>query len=136
MRTIQNLEELNIPSKYRDYISKYIENIADLPFINRVILFGSCARGGVSSHSDIDIFVTVNREISEAEEFLISSDRLPDYNAATSISTDILVQPETTFNKFINTTCMIQKQVQYYGVDLSGLISKCSGNGTSGNKLD
>lgn len=127
MRTIQSIEELNIPPKYQSYLLKYLQNIADIPFISRVILFGSCAKESVTKYSDIDIFVTVNREISEEEEFSISCDSLPEYSEY-PLSSDILVQPESTFNKYKDTTCMIQKQVNYYGVDLSGLIPQCPRN--------
>ena len=122
MRAIQSIKDLEIPTRYQTYILKYLENISDIPYVSRVILFGSCAKGTVTKYSDIDLFVTVNREISLDEEFLISSDRLPDLGDY--LSTDILVQSEDTFNRFTDTTCAIQKQVNYYGVDLSEFIPK------------
>ena len=121
MRLIQNIEELDIPSKYQNHISEYLRNIANIPFVGRVILFGSCAKEMVNRYSDIDIFVTANRAITEEEEFQLMFDCLPSYSID-SISMDIVVQPESLFNKYKDTTCMLQKQVNYYGVDLSGLI--------------
>ncbi|MCL1999370.1 MAG: nucleotidyltransferase domain-containing protein [Turicibacter sp.] len=122
MRTIKSINELNIPPNYQAYLSAYLRNIKDIPYISRVILFGSCARENVRKYSDIDIFVTVNRDISLAEEFLISCDSLPEYEMDTHISTDILVQTETKFDNFSDSFGMVQKQVIKDGVDLSGLL--------------
>ena len=121
MRSIKAIEDLNIPPKYRNYISQFLKNISDIPFISRVILFGSCAKETVKSRSDIDIFITTVNTITEDEEFLITFDRLPPYSTD-SISMDIIVQPELVYNKYKDTACMIQKQINYYGVDLSGLL--------------
>jgi len=122
MRKIQSIKDLNIPAKYQTYILEYLQNISDIPFVSRVILFGSCARETVSRFSDIDIFITVNRPVTEEEEFLLMADRLPKYIPDTSVSTDIIVQPESVFNKYMGTFGMVQKQVNNYGVDLSGLL--------------
>ena len=127
MRTINAITDLKIPEKYQNYIMAYLDNIADIPYISRVLLFGSCAKEAVTPRSDIDIFVTVTRKVSLEEEFLITDYRLPSDSVA-RVSTDILVQHEEDFNKYINTTCMVQKQVNHFGVDLSGLIPKRNGN--------
>ena len=124
MRSIKSLEEMNIPPQYRNFISAYLQNISGISYISSVILFGSCAKEAVKENSDIDIFVTVDRDISLDEEFLISYYLLPEH-ADDQISTDIIVQPESTFRQYMNTTCTLQKQVNHFGVDLSGLISKC-----------
>lgn len=125
MRTIESLYTLNIPNEYREYISKYIQNISDIPYISRIFLFGSCAKEVVSAHSDIDFFITTNREISEDEEMLITMYSLPEYSAET-IPTDIIVQSENSFCNYINSIGMVQRQVNKEGVDLSGLLHKCS----------
>jgi len=124
MRSVQSIEDLNIPLKHKAYITEYLQNISGIPFISRVILFGSCATETVTQYSDIDIFITVNRDVSEEEEFLLMADCLPAYKVGKTVPTDIVVQPEYIFNQHIDTTCMLQKQVNYYGVDLSGLIPK------------
>jgi len=123
MRTIQSMEELDIPQRYRDYLAEYLANIAaaNLPFISRVILFGSCARGTTRKSSDIDIFVTTNREVSIDEESIVACDCRPPYTS-NSVSMDFLVQPEEKFITLIDSFGMVQKQVHKDGVDLSGFI--------------
>ena len=122
MQVIQNINELSMPPKYKAYLSEYLQNIADIPYISRVILFGSCARGTVTKYSDIDLFVTVNREITEEEEYVLMAGCLPLYSPKTNVSVDILVQYEKDFDKYIDTFGMVQKQVNKYGVDLSELL--------------
>ena len=119
MRTVQSIEELNIPLEYQSYISNYIDNLSAIPYISRVILFGSCARESVTRYSDIDIFITVNREISLDEEVLIVCDSRPPYSENT-LPLDILVQSEEKFSQYIDTFGMVQKQVYREGVELSG----------------
>ncbi|MCL2017014.1 MAG: nucleotidyltransferase domain-containing protein [Defluviitaleaceae bacterium] len=123
MRTIQSMEELDIPQRYRDYLAEYLANIAaaNLPFISRVILFGSCARGTTRKSSDIDIFVTTNREVSIDEEDILAWDCRPT-GASSGLPMDLLVQPEEKFITFIDSFGMVQKQVHKNGVDLSGFI--------------
>ena len=127
MRTISSIEELNIPLKHQEHILKFIDNVADVPFINiisRVILFGSCAREEVTPYSDIDIFITTTRDMDLQDEFFLMDDCLPPYVVGEYVSTDILVQPESIFNAHINSFGTVQKQVNKYGVDLSGLLRK------------
>ena len=121
MRIIQSLGALNIPMDYQAYIEKYIQNVSKIPFISKVILFGSCAREMITEHSDIDIFIITNREISEDEEMLVTFNCLPEYSIDT-IPIDILVQSERAFADYMNSYGMVQQQVNKYGVDISGLL--------------
>ena len=125
MRNIEALDDLDIPDDYRECISEYINNLSSFPFISRVILFGSCARESVERLSDIDIFVTANRDITEDEEISITAYCYPEY-AVGKIPMDIIVQPENIFIKYINKLGMVQQQVNKYGVDLSGLLHQRS----------
>jgi predicted nucleotidyltransferase len=120
MRKVDSLSEINIPEKYKNYLAKYLENISGVPYVSRVILFGSCARGEAGKYSDIDIFITTNREVTEDEEIYVMGNCVPDYIVGEGVPTDIIVQSEDTFNKYINE-----------GVDLSGLLPECAGNGES-----
>jgi predicted nucleotidyltransferase len=127
MRSVDSLDAINMPVDYKTYLAKYLHNISDVPFISRVMLFGSCARENTHKYSDIDIFITTNREITEAEETLIAYDCLPEYSMET-IPTDIIVQSESDFRKYINSFGMVQKQVNREGVNISGLLHQCTGN--------
>ncbi|MCL1999366.1 MAG: nucleotidyltransferase domain-containing protein [Turicibacter sp.] len=121
MRTIKSINELNIPPDYKAYISAFLKNLSTVPFISRVILFGSCAREEVTEYSDIDIFITANREITLDDEMIIDWQCRPKYTADT-LPLDVIVQTETAFRQFENAFGMVQKQVNKDGVDLSGLL--------------
>jgi len=121
MRSVDSINALDIPADYQTYISDFIRNISDIPFISRVILFGSCAKGTVANHSDIDIFITTKRDISEDEEMLVTFHSLPPISPDT-IPIDIIVQSESNFSSLANNFGMVQKQVNKYGVDLSELL--------------
>jgi len=92
-----------------------------------VILFGSCARGKVRKYSDIDIFITTHREITEDEEVFLTFHCIPDYSYET-VPTDIIVQTESEFANHADIVGMIQNQIAKEGVDLSGLLHQRSGD--------
>ena len=121
MRNVESLDAIDIPISYKSYISKYLQNISAIPYIHRVILFGSCARENVKKYSDIDIFITTNRAITEDEEALITLHCIPDYSIGT-VPTDIIVQTESDFVSHADDIGMVQRQVLREGVDLSGLL--------------
>jgi len=118
MRTVESLSILNIPADYQSYITEYFRNRSEIPFVSRVILFGSCAREMVKRRSDIDIFITTNRDISEDEEMLLTFHCLPPFSPAT-IPTDTIVQSESAFESNVNQFGTVQKQVDKNGVDSS-----------------
>ena len=121
MKKINSLDSIEIPQNYRNYLLEFIKNISEIPFINRVILFGSCAKKNVTKYSDIDLFITTNREITEDEEMLVSFYSIPEYDINT-LPTDIIIQTENDFNNYADTFGMVQKQIVNEGIDLSGLL--------------
>ena len=121
MRKIKSFDELNIPKDYKMYLAEYLNNLSDISFISRVILFGSCAREEVGDYSDIDIIVTADRKITDEDEFVIACQCRPPYSAM-SIPMDIIIQDEDTFAKLETVFGMIQKQAINEGVDLSGFL--------------
>ena len=120
MRKIDSLDAINIPIMYRAYISKYLDNISEIPFISRVMLFGSCSKENVQKYSDIDIFITTSREITEDEEALITFYCVPEYSKDT-LPTDIIVQTEDDFDKYKDGFGMVQRQVIKKGVDITAV---------------
>ena len=121
VRTIKSFDELNIPADYKEYLSQYLYNLSDIPFISRVILFGSCAREDVREYSDIDIFITADKRVTDEDEYVIACQCRPPYSMK-SIPLDIIVQDEDSFSKNEATFGMLQKQVAREGVDLSELL--------------
>ena len=134
MRFIQSFDELNIPNDYKEYLSEYLHNLSNISFISRVILFGSCAREEVREYSDIDIFITADRKVTHEDEFIITCECRPPHSMK-SIPLDIIIQDEDTFAERLDSFGMIQKQVRSDGVDLSGVLRQCVGNGTIGHRF-
>ena len=67
MRMILSLDELNLPNKHRSFLEQFINRVATLPDrrrIERLVLFGSCARGEATEMSDIDI-VAIGEDIDD-----------------------------------------------------------------------
>jgi predicted nucleotidyltransferase len=123
MREIDSLDSLNIPDRYKEYLGQYLANISDIPYIHTVYLFGSCATETVKRYSDIDLFITTDREISDDEDWEIAVERRPEYSKK-SIPMDIIIQPDSLFHRFTDNIAMVQNQVVKKGVILNGLLLK------------
>ena len=122
MKTINSLEELNIPFNYKSFILHFLSNISKVENVSKVVLFGSCARGDLQVKSDIDILVIVDDEISIDEELYIMSECPPNGDDEYYVPADIIVDPIRNYNRFKETFGMLQKAVEREGVDLSELL--------------
>ena len=50
----------------QDFVSFLIENLGkEIEFVNKIVLFGSVARGEANENSDIDLFVSTDKKIEE-----------------------------------------------------------------------
>ena len=122
MRTINSLEQLDVPQYYRDFLSHFLSNVSKIEEVSRVILFGSCAKGQVRERSDIDLLVITDKEIPLDVEFYIMNDCPPAYDDEFYVPADIIVDPVNNYDRFKNTFGMVQKAVECEGVDLSELL--------------
>ena len=123
MKKINSLEELNIPHNYKAFILHFLSNITSISNVERVILFGSCAREDVNEHkSDIDLLVITENDVTLNEEFHIMSDCAPAYDNEYYIPSDIIVTSVGRYNQNKDKFGMVQKQVEREGVDISGLL--------------
>ncbi len=123
MRELDSLNALNIPDNYKEYLGQYLANISDIPYIHTVYLFGSCANETVTGYSDIDIFITTDREITDDEEAELALYRRPNYSYKI-IPMDIIIQTNNKFNEFTNTIGMLQNQIARKGINMNGLLFK------------
>ena len=121
MRVAVSLHELNIPDKHRKFIRAYYSNISSLDCVDRVILFGSCAKGHADDKSDIDLFIVTKVGLSDDSDeiyqlFYQSTENIPlsDY-----VCYDILTASKTDFEQ--EATPLI-RSVRREGVELSGLL--------------
>jgi len=128
MRTINNIDELNLPLSFNQFIYTFLENVAELPYVQKVLLFGSCATGKIHDRSDLDLFIITNRDVTDDEEFHISFECRPACSIQTDIPVDMIIQPQYIYDKYKTTTGMVEKYVELEGIDLSASISECRGN--------
>jgi len=119
---VSTLDVLNLPSKHKNFITQYLKNIGSFSCIYKVILFGSCAKGTASENSDVDIFVITLDDIPEELEYEIIFDNVPVLDEG-YVKNDILLKSRHIYDKYKNTSGMLQKAVESEGVDISGILS-------------
>ena len=125
MKNIKSLNELAIPQKHRDFLKIFLRNaaiISNRRKIERMVLFGSCARGDATEKSDIDI-AAIGSEIDD-ETLWELYDCVPEYVAGEYVNNDILVITDKLYNEHINSFGMVQKYIANEGIDLSELLKK------------
>jgi len=126
MRKIQSLDDLVLPEKHRNFLEQFIMHVAGLSNrgkIEKLVLFGSCARGEATERSDIDI-AAIGEEIDD-ETLWKLYDCVPAYTPGEYVRNDIIAITNSQFNKYINSFGMVQKYIQREGVDLYGLLQQC-----------
>ena len=122
MKKITSLEQLDIPTQHKGFLTYFLSNVSKTPYVSRVILFGSCARGQVQKTSDIDLLVITNNDISQDDEFHIMYDCVPSGGDEFYIPSDVIVDPIRNYDRFKGTFGMLQRAVERDGVDLSELL--------------
>ncbi|MCL1804810.1 MAG: nucleotidyltransferase domain-containing protein [Clostridiales bacterium] len=127
MKKIIDLNELNLPEKQRGFLQFFLTRISATDIVERIILFGSCAKGNLHRYSDIDIFIVTNREPTINDEIFLMADCPPDYTNEYYLQADIIIKPIENYEKHKNEMGMVQKYVELEGVDLTGLLSKRAG---------
>ena len=120
MHTVKNLNELNLPGKHKKFIENYVKNVSKFKCIEKIILFGSCAKGTANEKSDVDIFVITTEDIPDELEYEIIFDNVPELSDG-YVKNDILLKSRKVYDTYKNETGMIQKIVEREGVDISEL---------------
>jgi predicted nucleotidyltransferase len=123
MRTINSLVELDIPEKHASFLVEFLKNVSQLSDrskIERLVLFGSCARGDVTDKSDIDIAV-IGEEVDD-EILWKLYDCTPRYIPNQYVENDIIAMSRTLFEDNIAVFGKVQKYIAKDGIDLSGLL--------------
>jgi len=120
MRTINSLEELEIPTGHKKYLEQLLRYFKAYPKIEKVLLFGSCAKGIATPMSDIDLFL-LGSEMTDKDEFDIAWD-CPKWEGTEYISCDILSGTHETYNEMSKIPGMVQYSIELRGVDISGLL--------------
>jgi len=123
MRMIQSLDDIALPEKHRSFLEQFLMQVAALSErekIERLVLFGSCARGDATEGSDIDI-AAIGEDIDD-ETLWKLYDCVPAYVPGQYVRNDIIAITNNQFIKHINSFGMVQKYIFREGVDLSGLL--------------
>ena len=126
MQWASNFYDLKLPEKQQGFLRVFLSNLSELPNVERVILFGSCAKGAVNASSDVDLFIVTKVEPTIDEEVYIMAECPPDYESEYYLESDIIIKPINQYEKYKDVMGMVQKYVELDGVDLTGLLQECS----------
>jgi predicted nucleotidyltransferase len=120
MRAVNSLDELKMPIKHKVYLEHLLEYIKSYSKVEKVLLFGSCARGVATSQSDIDLYI-LGSDITDEDEWIIAWN-CPKWDDIDYIPCDLLSGTHDSFEKMSKVPGMIQCAVEIMGVDISGLL--------------
>ena len=121
MRTVSTLEELKMPESHKTYLEHIIRYFKNFPKIEKVLLFGSCAKGEATHNSDIDLLI-LGADITDEDEWEIAWN-CPMCEGGKHVSCDILSGTHDSYEKMSKVPGMIQCAVEQRGVDLSELLT-------------
>lgn len=123
MRTIKLLDELILPKKHKRFLEIFLKNVPSISNrdkIERLVLFGSCARGEATDTSDVDI-VALGENIDDdtlGELYFCA----PTPMSGFYVKNDILTITNDVFNQYKDSYGMVQKYIEKEGIDLCGLL--------------
>ena len=120
MRFVNSLDELNLPDNHRIYLMQLLDYLKMFPKVEKVILFGSCAKGSATSKSDIDLLL-LGSDITDDDEWDIVWN-CPKWEDVEYVSCDILSGTYDTYEELSKIPGMIQHAIELRGVDLSELL--------------
>ena len=118
--------DLKLPRKQEGFLRVFLTNLSIITNVERVILFGSSAKGTIHANSDVDLFVITREKPTINEEVYIMAECPPDYESEYYLQSDIIIKPQELYEKYKDETGMVQKYVELEGIDLTGLLQKCS----------
>jgi predicted nucleotidyltransferase len=126
MKTISNIQELNLPYKHRRFIEEFLrqaQQIETFDKIDKFILFGSCARGNATIKSDVDIFVTGDGIGDETLFDLYDCTWYPEMDIeGTVVNNDVFVDDIAHFKKCSDIIGTFEWRVARDGVILNELL--------------
>ena len=120
MRSVNSLDELHIPMGHKAYLMHLLRYLKMFPKVEKVYLFGSCAKGCATSKSDIDLLV-LGSEMTDDDEWEIAWN-CPHWENVEYVSCDILSCTHDTYEKMSKVPGMVQHSIELRGVDLSELL--------------
>ena len=123
MRTIDSLDELQLPKKYIVFLTIFLRVAASVNSVERVILFGSCAREKIHPKSDVDLLV-IGENISWEDESLIYDKCSFNGYPKNFIEFDMIVSHHEQYEKYKYTLGHMQRLIERDGIDLSAIMKE------------
>ena len=120
MRIIKSLEELKMPNSHRVFLEHLLEHFKSYPIIERVILFGSCAKGEATQKSDIDLLLLGSGMTDEDEWDIVWN--CPRWGGIEYVPYDLLSDTLDSYEEMSKTPGMVQYAIALRGVDISELL--------------
>ena len=121
-----NYNDLKLPEKQKGFLRSFLTKLSVLQNVDRVILFGSCAKGTNHERSDIDLFVITKEAPTIDDEIYIMAECPPNYESEYYLQADIIIKHKDQYEKYKDKPGMVQKYIELDGVDLTGLLQKRS----------
>jgi predicted nucleotidyltransferase len=115
------MDTLNVSPTHKYVINHVLAKFMGNPNIDKVFLFGSCAKGTASDGSDIDMFVVTTDKIADDnhEAFELLYGATDDIPLDRYISCEILT---ATRNDFQRDRTLLIRTVKKEGIELNGLL--------------
>ena len=120
MRTVCSLGELKLPARHESCLLQLMEYFNNYPKIERIILFGSCARGEATPKSDIDLFL-LGSDLTDEDEWEIAWN-CPKMDSKDYVSFDLISGTHDDFERMSKVPGMVQYAIALRGVDISELL--------------
>jgi len=127
MRYADSIDEVKLPEKHSKFLYAFLNGLSKLDCVERVILFGSCARESAHNKSDIDLMI-IGDNITDNDENTIYFDCMPDILSGYYVETDILFSTNDRYNQFKVEPGYVQRQIERFGVDLTNCLNNMRGD--------
>jgi len=112
-----SINNLKIPAEYKYCLSLLLSYMQNDKRIERIFLFGSCAKEIVHHHSDIDIAIITKEQLSIKEEMSFY-DYLMLIEIKDYIPCDMIVMSKKQFEAHKESAFYVQKYIFSEGVEL------------------
>ena len=120
MRIVKSLEELKMPKSHRIFLEHLLEYFKSYPIIEKVLLFGSCAKGEATQKSDIDLLL-LGTGMTDEDEWDIAWN-CPRWDGIEYVPYDILSGTLESYREMSIIPGMVQHSIELRGVDISELL--------------
>jgi len=113
VRSVNSLDELDLPNSHKRYLKQLLGYLRMFPKVEKVILFGSCAKGIATQKSDIDLLL-LGSEMTDDDEWDIVWN-CPKWEDIEYVSCDILSGTYDTYKELSRIPGMIQHAIELRG---------------------